>query len=104
MGLISHVLGQVDTKIHYDEADETITIERIQDCDAILASNRARENAFDHSSYLRHDMIPIATIPNIIIERWMKLYGKDVLDDDKLVKRLLNDKDWRYLRTAPGCI
>jgi len=104
MGLISEILGPVNTRIHYDAADDTTTIERVQDCDEILASNRAKEAAFDHSVYLRSDMVPVATIPNVVIELWMKRYGRDVLEDSALVKRLLNDKDWAYLRTAPGCV
>jgi hypothetical protein len=48
----------------------------------------------------------VASIPNAVAMIWLTRYGVDVFkkDHEPAVRRLLNDPEWRHLRTAPGRI
>jgi hypothetical protein len=43
-----------------------------------------------------------ASIPVVVQYEWLKRYGINVFDSDheEGVRRLLNDPEWRYLRTS----
>ena len=45
-----------------------------------------------------------ASVPNSVILKWKKELGVDIYNKDHLpaVKKLLNDRDWAYLRTGTG--
>ncbi len=89
---------------HYDSLTGRTTIETAQDVAPILERNRALQNADDRGWSPARDLRRAATIPDIIVLKWRKDYGIDVFNRDHwpAVKRLLNDPEWRYLRTAPG--
>jgi len=89
---------------HYDEMEATFTIETVEDVEPIIEANKKLYNEGDGFNAAR-DGRRIATIPNIIIDKWKREYGIDVFDKNHAqgVRRLLNDPDWRFLRTAPGC-
>lgn len=44
----------------------------------------------------------LARIPLIIVEKWKHEYGIDVLNDDHMpdVMRMLNSRDWRWLKAT----
>ncbi len=48
----------------------------------------------------------MAKIPNIVIEKWKAEFGVDVLNKDHWpkVKKLLNDPEYRWLKTTAGYI
>src|SRR5262245_32377197 len=88
----------------YDDLTDRTIIETVQDVAPILERNRALQNADDQGWSGSRDLRRAATIPDIIILKWRNEYGIDVFNRDHwpAVKRLLNDPEWRYLRTAPG--
>jgi hypothetical protein len=51
-------------------------------------------------------MRKVASIPLIIIEKWKRELGVDVMNKDHMtkVKQLLNDPQYRYLRTHESVI
>lgn len=92
----------LDTKFH-DLGDGHYALEHTADCAALIEHNQALANnadGYSPSRELRH----VATIPAIIQLRWRELYGVEVWNRNHwpAVKRLLNDPDWRWLRTAHG--
>lgn len=81
-----------------------LTINRVQDVEPILENNkRLRAEPQRRDSSFRH----IASIPNVIIERWLYdelrrgntsiRWGSKEFDD--LIFRKLRDPEWAYLRT-----
>jgi len=99
--------GQVHTRFHYDDTTGAQTIERIQNIEPILNSNK-REQTFSDNGYSKsRDLKKIASIPMVVIEKWMKDDGVNVLaltgpERTKYFRKKLNDSDNRYLRTDNG--
>lgn len=91
----------VATRLILDEGD--LKVVRTQDCQPILDHNaqlRAEKQTF--AGAWRHT----ASIPCVILERWLNeelergnttitLFGPEM---DALVKRKLQDPDWKWLR------
>lgn len=78
-----------------------------QDCTEILRRNRALYNAERRTTALRaaDGWVRVASIPLAIAEGWAKQGARLWSNDDAhIIRRLLNDSDWRSLRTAPGRI
>ena len=78
--------------------------ERWQDVESIIENNKRLQNEpQDRKSSFRH----IASIPNIILEKWMReewARGNRTLkwcgpEMDALVAKKLQDPDWAFLRT-----
>lgn len=94
-------MSDIHTRSHYDAADGSIVFERIQDCEPILERNKAIQGEHrPDSDWGRH----IASIPNVILERWIKEDGVNLLalpadEFGRLIRRKLRDPQWAYLRT-----
>jgi len=93
----------IETRFHRDPNGRDLTVERVQDVEAILARNkvlRARDQAGDWG---RH----IASIPCVILERWLNeeaVRGNQTIrwgskEFDALIAKKLRDPDWAHLRT-----
>ncbi len=84
--------------------DRLVVEERIQDVEPVLERNKALLTHDDGYSPSR-DMKRIATVPNIVIEQWLK-EGVNVFDPncEAEVMRRLNSSDWAHLRTSGGTI
>ena len=74
-----------------------------QDVEPILERNQRLRGEPQRSDWARH----VATIPNVILLKWLneahargdtalRMFTKEF---DALVKRKLEDPDWKYLRT-----
>lgn len=88
--------------LFHKESEGGFTIERVQDVEDIIERNKALQNTpQDNKSDLRH----VASIPMVILERWiiedgvqyMQLDGKEFA---RLIRRKLKDPDWAWLRTS----
>ena len=84
------------------EPDGTLVVKRSQDCEAIIERNKALQNAPQKSDWGRH----LASIPCVILEQWLNeewrrgsLVRWGSPEFDELVRRKLNDPDWKWLRT-----
>jgi hypothetical protein len=95
----------VATKLKMDNGD--LVVERAQDCEPILDRNAALRSMPQKSAGTETWGRHVASIPCVIIERWMneewqrgnvelKMAGAEF---DKMVQRKLNDPDWKWLRT-----
>lgn len=87
----------------YRESDGGFTIQSRQDVEPILDRNKELQNTEQRSDWGRH----IASIPNIIIDKWSKDHGVNLMalpkdEFARFVKRKLDDPDWKWLRTDQG--
>lgn len=88
----------------YDPATRETIIETVQDVEPILERNKALQNEDDGGWSPSRDLRRAASIPDVVILKWRRELGVDVFNRNHwpAVKRLLNDPEWRWLRTAPG--
>ena len=92
-------MSGVVPRVHLEPDGTSLTIEHVQDVEPILKRNAALRAEPQRSDWGRH----IATIPNVILVRWMNEDGVNVLgmSSDEwgaFVRKKLNDPDWRHLR------
>ena len=82
---------------HFDSDGQTLTIEHWQDVEDIMERNAALRKETQRSDWGRH----IASIPNVIITRWMNETGvmPFTKEFDDIISRKLKDPEWAYLRT-----
>jgi hypothetical protein len=90
----------VVTRVHLDRGEGKIHFERVQDVAPIIARNKALQHVAQTSDWARH----VASIPNVILEKWMNEEGVNYLavpadEFARLIRRKLADPDWRWLRT-----
>ena len=94
--------GWISGRWHAD--GNNLVRERIQDVEPILDRNKALQNAPQSKSELMGHHI--ASIPLVIVEKWINEDNFNVLDTAKhgkqaitqFLRRKLSDPDWRYLR------
>jgi hypothetical protein len=90
------------TNLSLDRAG-TVIASATQDVEPILERNQRLRREPQTSDWARH----VATIPNVILLKWLneahargntglRMFTKEF---DALVKRKLEDPDWKYLRT-----
>ena len=87
----------------HDAATGTSTIRYHQDAEPVIEANKRSQSEGDGYSASR-DLRRVAGIPAIIVMKWLNELGVNVFERDHwpAVRRLLNDPEWRWLRTAPG--
>ncbi|MCX8500743.1 MAG: hypothetical protein ORO03_03475 [Alphaproteobacteria bacterium] len=80
-------------------------LETVQWVEPLLEQNRALASGDSSDGYSpSREWRRIATIPTVVQLQWKQRYGVEVWNRDHwpAVKRLLNDPDWRWLRTSTG--
>lgn len=87
---------------YYDDATDRVHIETVADAGPVIEANKRQYNEKQASK----DWIKVASIPPAVQMLWLEKYGVNLFNrnHDERVKRLLNDPEWRYLRTAPGVL
>ena len=95
-------LSGVQTFHDHDESTGVMHLQRVQDVEPILERNKALQKTDHQSNGIKKSWMHAATVPNIIIEKWINEYGVNFYNRDHwpAVKRLLNSPEWRYLRTG----
>lgn len=92
----------VQTRVHYDEQDDRLIIERTQDVEPILEKNKRLLN--ESNTTWKDDFHHVASIPLVIIEKYKNERGIDLMNDKEALKCFLNDPDNKFFRTKPGRI
>lgn len=90
----------------YDPVNDITSFERVQDVKPFLDANKALANDGDYKRKgIKDSWMHAATIPNIVIEQWLK-EGIDIFNKDHWpqVRRKLNDPNWKHLKTIVGRI
>jgi hypothetical protein len=92
----------VVTILHYDEGDDKLVCERVQDVEPILESNKALQNDGTAGYSPSKDLRRIASIPLILVEKWLREEGINVFDRNHwpAVRNKLNSPEYSYLRTS----
>lgn len=93
------------TRQYFCDDDGNISVNASQDLEPLLERNKSVAN--DRGKRVTSDYAnPVATIPPIILLKWMNEEGWNAYDADKdpdvdrKLKQKLNDPEWRYLRTS----
>lgn len=94
-------MSDIRTRSHYDPSERLFHFERVQDVEPILENNKRLQSERQKSDWGRH----IATIPAVILERWIKEDGVNYMalpsdEFGRLIKRKLRDPDYAWLRTS----
>jgi len=99
----------IKTEFKYDHAEDKVILKCTQDVEPLLKLNKQEFN--NDSMYggvetKDKSMRKVASIPLIIIERWKRELGIDIMNkhDMPKIKKLLNDPEWRFLRTHESVI
>lgn len=89
-------------RLGWDEPEEKLIVETIQDVEPILEHNKALLNDGDGYTPSR-ELRRAASIPNIVVHQWLQ-EGINVFDraDWPKVAARLDSPEWAHLRTAPG--
>jgi hypothetical protein len=83
--------------------DDAFAVTATQDVGPILDANK-EDQSFSTGYTPSRDLKLVARIPLVVAEHWLNAYGVNVLDPNHkaAVRRLLNDRDWLFLRTSSG--
>jgi hypothetical protein len=94
---LTHEYAQLD--------DKTFVVHTKGDVEAVLDANKHDANHAANCSPSR-DLKHVARIPQEVYLHWLHKYGVDALNPDHrgAVRKLLNDRDWLFLRTGGGVI
>jgi hypothetical protein len=89
--------------LHFDDAAGTITIQRCADVEPVIEANK-RAMLHNDGYTPSREMRRVASIPVAVQLQWIQRFGADPLakGNEAWLRRLLNDPEWRHLRTAPG--
>ena len=93
----------VTTTFDYDHATDKTYIGEEQDVSLLLDKNATHRNDPDYwRQGVKDCWAHVASIPNIIITKWLYEYGVNVYNKDHAakVKKLLNSPEYRYLKTT----
>lgn len=92
---------------HFDSNGKDLAIEHVQDVEPILERNAALRAEPQRSDWGRW----IASIPNVIITKWMDeewARGHQVMpftkEFDEVIARKLKDPEWAYLRVDNAAV
>lgn len=89
------VLG-IKRTFHWDDTTDEFLIQTQQDTTDIVEANKA---AYNDAPDRWGDFTRVASIP---ISLYFDLKKKGIVDDDKAMKRWLEDPSNRFFRTRPG--
>lgn len=92
---------------HYDDVTDEVTIETIQNCEAIADSNKAEYNYYDERTpFGTESFHKVASIPMSLYMKWQRdgIIDYNGETDLKSLKKRLNDRDYLSFRTRPGTI
>ena len=94
----------IKTYHHYDHDTKITRIESVQDVEPILEMNKELAKTEHQAKGIKNSWWHAASVPNLIIEKWLKEDGIDFFNQDHwpAIKRKLNSPEWRYLRTGRG--
>lgn len=93
----------LSNKLHYDESEDKLHIERVQDVQPILEANKRAYN--DAGSFKSEIFNKKAEIPLVILLQWCQARGityHEFMADENLLKTFLNDPDNKFCLTRPG--
>ena len=90
---------------HYDNLTGDVRIETVQDVSGILDDTSDRRNDEQYTKDgIKNEMWHYARVPIVVQMKWLAEYGSKNWPmrpgNEKLLFRLLNSPDWKYLKTT----
>ena len=91
------------TDFHYDEVDNTFTLNTVQDAQPIVDENKRKMNRYGDKLSVgkRGEWHHAASVPINVWEQWMKDTNGAIQKDSKLLAAYLNNPDYKYFKVAP---
>jgi hypothetical protein len=97
----------------YDHETKVTTIQIVQDMEPYLRVTQAERNrdvggakglSETSRKQIKENWWHVARIPVGVQHEWLKRYGVDIYnkEQEKEVRKLLNDPEWKYLRSNEG--
>lgn len=107
MGLlwdVASIPGGAEVGSSYDPVDDQLKIVHRQDVQPIIDNNKKLLLDGTGGYGPTREWRRVASIPNILLEKWYKEEGIRWWDSDDMPKLAakLDDPEYAYLRTAPG--
>ena len=96
-------ITKVTTYSDYNQGTDTLTISTEQDVTDILEWNKKLQNDADYTKKgIKGEMWHYASIPNVIIEKWLNEDGFNIFDknNEKALFRKLNSPEYKYLKVT----
>ncbi len=86
-------------RVEYEDNGDGFSLHTTQEVEPILDANKTVQN--DGKAYKHKDWWHAASIPASVQMKWLVEHGVDLMNPDHAegVKRLLNDPEYKYLRT-----
>ena len=99
--------GDAHTIFHYDEMEDTVTLQHIQDCTAIIENNKRLQTMNDGYSPSRF-MRRKASIPLGLARQWLQEDGINEVEfwqwkgwaQNEYFRRKYQSSDFRHVRTV----
>lgn len=98
----------VKEDFHYDEDTGQVTIARTfvgdENPQHVVEQNKKFQNSGESGYSSDKTFKHVAAIPLAVVELWINQYGVDPTkkENRKLLARLLNSNEWKWLRTGGG--
>lgn len=90
-------------KWYMDVEEDRVHLGASQDCTPIIEANKVEQNSGNSGYSSDKTFRKVASIPVVVQLEWMTKYGVDVFspdpDQQKKVLSLLNEPEYRHLRT-----
>lgn len=95
--------GGVETQVEAT-GDGRLFLRHEQDATPITEANKASQSAGRQAWGTDKEMWRVASIPNVVVIKWLNDHGVNFYDDNHWpkVKRLLNSSEYAWLRTGGG--
>ncbi len=92
--------------LQFDNDDETGHIVRVADVEPVIEANKRAQSDNPAGYGVTREWQHVARVPVMVQFEWIKRYGADPLapGNEALLTRVLNDPEWRYLRTGGGIL
>lgn len=89
-------------RIDFEDDGDSFHLHYTQDVEPVLDANKAKQSAGRDYYAADPDMWKVASVPTTVEYEWIRRYGVSPLkpENQDLLRRLLNDPEWRYLKTA----
>jgi hypothetical protein len=90
---------------YFHVIDGKVGIENLQDITDVIEGNKRAQNAGNNGWTPSRDMKHVATIPNIVLMQWANEAGVKFNDSkamQEIIKKKMNDPDFRLFRTGLG--
>ena len=91
------------TTEYWAKPDGNVYIRRTVDAENVIRKNKQMQN--EHNGRYGNIAV-VGSIPILILEQWQKETGVNMFSKefDTIIKRKLNDPDYKYLKTVNGTV